>query len=98
MLFKRLFFVKSLFILLVFECTLLTITNGKSSSKEVSETDLERMALNFMSMIEFKLKKYGKVNEMEIRLLSMLMKEIEKRIEMEREREENTVYWHLRQG
>ena len=93
----RIFFVKSLIILLVFECTLLTVTHCKSS-KEVSETDLERMALNFMSMIEFKLKKHGKVNELEIRLITLLMKEIEKRIEIEREKEDNTVYWHLRQG
>ena len=93
----RIFFVKSLIILLVFECTLQTVTNCKSS-KEVSEADLERIALNFMSMIEFKLKKGGKVNELEIRLMTLLMNEIEKRIEMEREKEDNTVYWHLRQG
>ena len=96
--FLKCFFFKRFLLLslLVLTCCL-TIANAIKAN-EITEADLERMALNFMSMIEFKLKKGGKVNELEIRLMTLLMNEIEKRIEMEREREANTVYWHLRQG
>ncbi len=94
---KRFFLKRCLLLSLVVLTCCLTIANAIKTN-EISEADLERMAFNFMSMIEFKLKKGGKVNELEIRLMTLLMNEIEKRIEMEREREANTVYWHLRQG
>ena len=69
--------------------------NGEMA-KAVSEVDLERIALHFMSMIELKLK-YGRdVSQYEVRLMALLLNEIHKRIEVEREK--NTVYWLLRQG
>ena len=94
---KSFFFKRCLLLSLLVLACCLTITNAIKTN-EISEADLERMAFNFMSMIEFKLKKGGKVNELDMRLMTLLMNEIEKRIEMEREREANTVYWHLRQG
>jgi len=94
---KSFIFVKSLFLLLSLQLSLLT-TVYSNKTNEINERDLEQIAFNFMSMIEFKLKKGGKVNQIEIRLMDMLMNEIQKRIDMEKEREANTVYWHLRQG
>jgi len=94
---KREFLFKSLLVLLAFELTFLTIVNAKKSN-EVGETDLERMAFSFMSMIESKLRKGGNMNQIEIILMDLLMKEIQRRIHEEKEREANTVYWHLRQG
>ena len=58
--------------------------------------DLERMALNFVNKINLQLKMGHQVNEMEVRFMLLIAKEIERRLALERE--ENTVYWHLRQG
>ena len=83
-------------------CLLIAVTlkvNASSNGeavKAVSEFDLERIALHFMSMIELKLKHGRDVSQYEVRLMALLLNEIHKRIEAEREK--NTVYWLLRQG
>ena len=58
--------------------------------------DLERIAMNFVNKINLQLKMGHQVNEMEVRFMLLIAKEIERRLALERE--ENTVYWHLRQG
>jgi hypothetical protein len=77
------------------------LENFNNNNKAEDETqqpkvDLERIALNFVNKIHLQLKMGHKVNEMEVRFMILIAKEIERRLALERE--ENTVYWHLRQG
>ncbi len=88
-------FDKNLLLILAFEIAILTSVNIIRAS-DVSEANLRRIALNFISMIEFKLHRGVQVKEMEMNFMTLLMKEIQKRLE--RQREANTVYWYLRQG
>lgn len=89
-------FDKNLLLILAFEIAILTSVNTIREESDVSETNMERMALNFINMIEFKLQRSVQVKETELVFMTLLMKEIQRR--RERQREANTVYWYLRQG
>jgi len=99
MFFKRFISIQSLLIcLIIFKLTILINAKSNTSSNEVSEDDLEKIALKLINTIESKLKESNNVSMTEVILMDMLMKEIQKRIDMERKKEANTVYWYLRQG
>lgn len=87
---------KNVILLLAFEMTMLVYFASANQTNDVDKLGLERIAFNIMSMIEFKLNRGDKVSEKEINLIKLIMNEIQRRID--KEREANTVYWYLRQG
>ena len=92
----RLLIVSTLLLIGLESMAFLENFNAKAEDDTPVKFDLERIAMNFVNKINLQLKMGHQVNEMEVRFMLLIAREIERRLALERE--DNTVYWHLRQG